>query len=29
MPKKIFTEQEKSEIIYAYTVQKIGAKSLG
>ena len=29
MPKKIFTEQEKSEIIYSYTIQKIGAKPLG
>lgn len=29
MPKKIFTEQEKSEIIYSYTIEKIGAKPLG
>lgn len=29
MPKKIFTEQEKQEIIKAYTVEKVGAKPLG
>lgn len=28
MPKKIFTEQEKEEIIRLYTITKIGAKSL-
>ena len=29
MPKKIFTEQEKQEIIRLYTIEKIGAKPLG
>lgn len=29
MPKKIFTEQEKQEIIREYTINKIGAKTLG
>ena len=28
MPKKIFTEQEKEEIIYFYTIKKMGAKPL-
>ena len=27
--KKIFTEKQKEEIIYKYTVEKIGAKKLG
>lgn len=29
MPKKVFTEKEKEEIIYYYTVEKMGARSLG
>lgn len=29
MPKKIFTDKEKEEIIQAYTIEKLGAKSLG
>ena len=29
MPKKIFTEKEKEEIIKAYTIEKIGSKPLG
>lgn len=29
MPKKIFTEEEKEQIIYYYTVEKMGAKPLG
>lgn len=29
MPKKIFTEKEKEEIIYLYTAEKMGSKPLG
>lgn len=29
MPKKIFTEKEKEQIIYYYTIEKMGAKPLG
>lgn len=29
MPKKIFTEEEKQQIIYEYTINKVGAKPLG
>lgn len=29
MPKRIFTEEEKQQIIYYYTVEKLGAKPIG
>ena len=29
MPKRIFTEEEKEQIIYHYTIEKMGAKPLG